>query len=70
MKKLIACVVLALSLTVAVPANATTVTYVYDALGRVVEVNFDNGIWIYYGYDAAGNRWIYAMDCTPGQPCN
>ena len=30
--------------------------YVFDALGRVTDVNFTNGNTIHYNYDAAGNR--------------
>lgn len=38
------------------PPPATGVTFVYDALGRVVKVTYPNGTIIDYGYDAAGNR--------------
>lgn len=37
-------------------ANAGTVTYKYDALGRVIEVIYSNGTRIFYTYDKAGNR--------------
>lgn len=38
------------------PAFAGTTTYKYDALGRVVEVDYPDGSIVYYSYDAAGNR--------------
>lgn len=37
-------------------ALAGTTTYKYDALGRVVEVDYPDGSIVYYSYDAAGNR--------------
>jgi len=33
-----------------------TVTYTYDALGRVTSATYGSGIVINYTYDAAGNR--------------
>jgi len=38
------------------PAFAGTTTYKYDALGRVIEVDYPDGSIVYYSYDAAGNR--------------
>ena len=37
-------------------AGAATITYTYDALGRIVSETYDTGISITYSYDAAGNR--------------
>jgi len=45
---------LSLAITAGV-ASATTIRYEYDALQRVVQVTYDTGTRISYGYDAAGN---------------
>ncbi len=37
-------------------AQAGTTTYKYDALGRVIEVDYADGSIVYYEYDSAGNR--------------
>jgi len=37
-------------------AHAGATTYQYDALGRVVEVDYPDGSIVQYTYDAAGNR--------------
>lgn len=49
-----------LALAGAAPALADS--YTYDALGRLVTVQTDNGSTITYTYDAAGNRT--AMNVT------
>ena len=46
------------------PSFAGDTTYKYDALGRVVEVNYPDGTKITYQYDAAGNRTQVVK--TPG----
>lgn len=43
-------------LVTAAQAQTTTVSYAYDALGRLVQVTYSNGESITYEYDAAGNR--------------
>jgi len=45
-----------LLLGVARPALADSVSYTYDPLGRLVQVNYDNGSSAAYIYDSAGNR--------------
>ena len=37
-------------------AAATSQSFSYDALGRVIAVTSGNGVKITYAYDAAGNR--------------
>jgi len=38
-----------------VPVQARTITYAYDAAGRLVSANYGGGAGIAYAYDAAGN---------------
>lgn len=47
-----------LSLTAIGAASAATgsVTYTYDALGRITTARYDTGVCIAYQYDANGNR--------------
>lgn len=37
---------------------ADTITYSYDALGRIATASFSNGATVTYAYDAAGNRTV------------
>lgn len=37
-------------------ASAATITYTYDNLNRLKKVDYGNGTYIEYSYDAAGNR--------------
>ena len=37
-------------------APAWAKSYEYDALGRVTKVTYDDGSYVIYAYDAAGNR--------------
>jgi len=50
----------------AMPAFAAT-TYVYDELGRLSKVCYDNGNRIVYNYDPAGNRTTIVVQ---GGTCN
>ena len=42
--------------TTAVFAANGSVTYTYDALGRVASASYDTGVIVIYAYDANGNR--------------
>jgi YD repeat-containing protein len=53
---LVLAVLLALSTVSLAKAGNGSVTYAYDALGRLISANYDNGVLIYYKYDANGNR--------------
>jgi YD repeat-containing protein len=53
----------ALLLASAVPSFAASASYTYDALGRLVQVTYDNGTIIVYAYDAAGNRTTKTITC-------
>lgn len=64
------CVAFVLSATSlpAVAANGS-VTYAYDALGRVVSASYDTGVVIYYTYDANGNRTQQVVNVNTGTLC-
>jgi len=42
-------------------AQAGTIAYTYDALGRLATVTYSDGTVITYSYDAAGNRTAYVV---------
>ena len=45
-------------------ACAGSATYMYDALGRVSQINYDYGVVLKYSYDAAGNRSMEVVTGT------
>lgn len=49
-------------------ARADTVSYTYDALGRLVRAEYSDGSVINYGYDKAGNRYAIANGALPPAP--
>jgi YD repeat-containing protein len=50
-------------------AQAQSVTYSYDALGRIADATYSNGAVIAYSYDAAGNRTqVVATSGAPNTP--
>lgn len=46
-------------------AVAGSVSYTYDALGRLTQVTYSSGKIITYAYDAAGNRTSVVVSGTP-----
>jgi YD repeat-containing protein len=60
-----------LSVLLTANGSASSVTYTYDALGRLVATSYDNGSHITYTLDAAGNRvsMVQSLDTTaPAAP--
>jgi YD repeat-containing protein len=53
-----------------VPAARADATYVYDALGRLSVVTYDDGKRVTYVYDPAGNRAIHYVENTVSPPTN
>ena len=47
-------------------AEAGTTQYQYDALGRLVEVIFPDGVIVTYAYDQAGNRTSKVVSTNSG----
>lgn len=46
-------------------AQAGSVAYTYDSLGRLSKATYANGVVITYVYDAAGNRTSYTVAGAP-----
>lgn len=40
----------------ALTADAASVVYTYDTMGRIRTASYDNGVCVTYSYDANGNR--------------
>jgi YD repeat-containing protein len=51
--------------TSAIAANGS-VTYTYDALGRVATASYDTGVIVIYSYDANGNRTQQVINVNTG----
>lgn len=47
-------------------AQGGSISYSYDALGRVVDASYPDGTCLAYTYDAAGNRTQYTVSTAPG----
>jgi YD repeat-containing protein len=58
-------VIAALRAEPAAAANGS-VTYTYDALGRVATVSYDTGVIVIYSYDANGNRTSQVINVNSG----
>jgi YD repeat-containing protein len=50
------CAALTVALTALLGGTAWAMTYEYDALGRLTKITYDNGSYVEYYYDTAGNR--------------
>jgi YD repeat-containing protein len=46
-----------------------SVTYSYDALGRVTSASYDTGVIVYYTYDANGNRTQQVINVNTAGLC-
>jgi YD repeat-containing protein len=55
-RSLLIFVILALVLTALCPSFAGAANYTYDALNRLIRVDYDNGTYVEYSYDEVGNR--------------
>ena len=56
---------LALVFTTVMASAQTNVTYSYDKLNRLTEVNYSNGIKVTYTYDELGNRTSKTVTSSP-----
>lgn len=52
----------------AMAANGS-VTYTYDALGRILTANYDTGVFVSYTYDANGNRTQQVINVNTNPLC-
>src|SRR5205085_2896099 len=52
----------------AVPAEAGTISYTYDQLGRLSQVAYPSGTVIRYNYDVLGNRTSYVVTGSTNSP--
>ncbi len=52
-------------LTTASAANGS-VSYTYDALGRLTTASYDTGVCVIYQYDANGNRTLQTVNVNTG----
>ena len=52
----------------AIAANGS-VTYTYDALGRVSTASYDTGVIVIYAYDSNGNRTQQTINVNTGTLC-
>lgn len=50
-------------------AGNGSVTYTYDALGRVTSASYDTGVVIIYSYDNNGNRTQQVVNVNTGTMC-
>lgn len=57
--------ILALPQSSALAANGS-VTFTYDALGRVLTASYDTGVIVIYSYDANGNRTQQVINVNTG----
>jgi YD repeat-containing protein len=46
-----------------------SVTYTYDALGRVLSASYDTGVIVIYAYDANGNRTQQTINVNTATLC-
>ena len=58
--KTLLCLTFAMAVFASSPGHAVSgsVTYIYDDLGRLVQISYDNGTIIQIDYDPAGNRTV------------
>ena len=58
--------VIGLVIGLAAISSAQSATYYYDALNRLIKVDYGDGNFVEYAYDQAGNRlYVGALDTSP-----